>query len=72
LYDFVLCCKDFFGFGGDSLGVFGDGDAVRLSFVGEIEGGFVDFFGWIGKGGVGEIEAAEVLDAGRLVRCVSW
>jgi hypothetical protein len=67
LDDFVLACEDFFGLGGDALREGGYCPAVGLGFVGEVEGGFVDFFGWVGEGGVGEVEAAEVLDSGRLV-----
>jgi hypothetical protein len=67
LDDFVLAREDFFGFGGDALGEGGDCPAVGLGFVGEVEGRFVDFLGRVGQGRVGKVEAAEVLDGGRLV-----
>jgi hypothetical protein len=67
LDDFVLAGEDFFRFGGDALRKGGDCPAVGFGFVGEVEGCFVDFFGRVGEGGVGEVEAAEVLDGGRLV-----
>jgi hypothetical protein len=72
LDDFVLAREDFFWFGGDALGEGRDGPTVGLGFVGEVEGCLVDFFRWVGERGVGEVEAAEVLDGGRLsLNCFS-
>lgn len=60
--DYVVCG----GLARDAFGELPQGEVVVVGFGGEEEGTRHDLFGVVGHRGVGEVEAAEVLDCGGL------